>query len=941
MKNKEEKMQNIKDNILKEYMSLQLQYVEFTLYIENEIKNALIENGIKYQSISSRVKSYDSLTNKLTDKMINVIHKDIKKLNDLSGVRVIFYDETELKRFSGIIYDKFNIVNYKISEDIMQYDGTNITISLKKTINKFKDFLCEIQLTTVLSHAMNEFGHNIIYKDIDELQAKDAKEYDKIKSIFLKVREDVYKVISSMEFINQRVKSIKMGARNLELILDDKFIDEIKSIDSLNDLESIINRMIEIIPLINENEDNCRAIYESSIIYTIVSKFSKLPHESAMLLNYDTFEYKYDKMLEFLRSYKYLWIHDFKRIIVELYEIALNNQLLNKFDDFIEKLLISDKVESEKSKSGYSIHEMIFCLILDSELDDCIKLILSKHFCNLDYHYCEEAGMNQVSFIRKRLCPNNNYINKIYEVIKVVLHIFSTNESQHNNALQSLISINYELENNSKIFKRNTIYDYFYLQYDDIDVYSKNKLYNSVGNRNNSILKKSDFYKKLKSDRLQILFAMLFGFSIIDVPSMKYNEKEEFREKYLNKYIDSFDKSRVEDILSILDIIDKDEIKQMNLYNAGIFLIRVGLIKNYGKRILKKKWNEFIMLGIIDSDANYKYKIENEQMASSLVDAMLLTSKTNIKLLDNLISFSESSHIEALEIKIMKIIINNGVLVNNAKYKCYLINKLKIYNDNENGILGEILYNFNTEKLIISLYEYEEICIILENLRFCEFNRFDEFFLSYLFEKYPDDIRMLIRKKLNDHPNTNLDNTFNYSNLTSCSNFDEERYNNIVLCFELLKQNNYYKISNYIHFLTGGYNEKIEKDIIKYLKEKNDYANYEIAIDMCRMFDVSISCWKICEHIISNIDENDQMINEIDCIMFNTGVVTGEYGIANAFNEKYLFFSGLKSKNKKVEKFVNTEKKRFKNLYQEEKNKRDKKAITAENTYNLEKGNNM
>ena len=65
----------------------------------------------------------------------------------------------------------------------MKYDGTNITISLKKDVNKFKGMLCEIQLTTVLSHAMNEFGHNILYKDVDELQSKDVKEYERIKNI--------------------------------------------------------------------------------------------------------------------------------------------------------------------------------------------------------------------------------------------------------------------------------------------------------------------------------------------------------------------------------------------------------------------------------------------------------------------------------------------------------------------------------------------------------------------------------------------------------------------------------------------------------------------------------------------------------------------------------------------------------------------------------------
>ena len=210
-----EKLEQIKEKMLKDYLSLQLSYVEFTSYVENKIKNILIENGIKYQSISSRVKTYDSLEKKLTQNIINGAHKNIKELSDLSGVRVIFYDEEELKKFNNILYDEFNIEKNRPSEDIMKYDGTNITLSLKKNISKFKGLLCEVQLTTVLSHAMNEFGHNIVYKDTNELDSKDSKEYENIKAIFSEVREDILKIMGKLEFINHRVYSIKSGAKNI------------------------------------------------------------------------------------------------------------------------------------------------------------------------------------------------------------------------------------------------------------------------------------------------------------------------------------------------------------------------------------------------------------------------------------------------------------------------------------------------------------------------------------------------------------------------------------------------------------------------------------------------------------------------------------------------------------------------------------------------------
>ena len=49
------KLKEVKDKMLKEYLSSQLLYVEFTSYIENKIKNILIENGIKYQSLTTKI----------------------------------------------------------------------------------------------------------------------------------------------------------------------------------------------------------------------------------------------------------------------------------------------------------------------------------------------------------------------------------------------------------------------------------------------------------------------------------------------------------------------------------------------------------------------------------------------------------------------------------------------------------------------------------------------------------------------------------------------------------------------------------------------------------------------------------------------------------------------------------------------------------------------
>ena len=596
--------------------------------------------------------------------------------------------------------------------------------------------------------------------------------------------------------------------------------------------------------------------------------------------------------------------------------------------------MVSDKVDSSSGYGNYNIHEIVYSLIFDKEIDEYVRIKLIEYFCDINYSYCKEVGRNKISFINSKVNPNDNYKTKIYKSIDELLDIFLNNNSKV--ALNALININYNIEKNVDIFDYNPIYEFFYKNYDKIDIFSKNELYKSVGAWKNTALKDSKFYKKLKVDTVQKLYAMLFNYFVDEIPRAKYNEKEEYRKNYLDKYIKNFKDDNIKEIIAILDIMDNEEDCNSNIFNVGRFLIDIGSLKEYGKKIIKLKWNEYIFLGIVKQYENYKYTIEDVQKADKLIQAMLITYNINIKLLNKTIKFAEKIKNEKLILNILKLIVNNNDLVNNIKYRKHLLNKVKEYNMVNKGIMGELLYNPHTEKKIIEEYSYNDLKLLIDNFRYSEFNKLDEFFLNDLFEKYPNDLRMLLRYKITDNPNTNLYNSYSHINLTDCSNYNDERFNNLSLCMELLEKNEYYKISNYIHYLIGYYNDELKNDILKYLNENDNYKTYTNVINLCKILDASTSCWEIFEFIISRVDENDKILNEIDCLLFNTGVLSGEYGIASSFNNKYLFFESLRSKNPKVKKFVNKEIKRFKTLYQVEKNKRDKSIIIDETKYKLE-----
>ncbi len=922
-----------KEDMLKDYLSFQLMYVDFTNYVENKIKNLLIENNIKYQSISSRVKSYDSLDKKLTEQMIDGISRNIKNLNDLSGVRVIFYDEAELNKFASLISSCFKIEKYKPSDDIMKYDGTNITISLNKIINKFNGMKCEIQLTTLMSHAINEFGHDIIYKGADELKSKDIDEYNVIEEIFKEVRNNVLNIYASLEVINRRVQSIKDGAKNVELILSDEVINNLNNSKSFSDVETIMQKMVDIIPLVNKDPDKYKQINNLGIISKIVNKFSELPHEDAIFLSYDNYEYKYTKLLEFLQSYKYLWIDDFNYVIVKLYDISKANNIVNRFDKFVENLLNTDKAESVKGYAYYNIHEKVFPLISNDNIDNHIRLKLAECYCDLRFNYCKEVGMDKVSFVNGKLKISDEYKQRIYQVISIMLNMLLTNYSEE--VLKAIININYCLESDPEVFKVNPVYSFFYKHYDKINIYSKNKLYDSLCIRKKSQFKESSLYKKIKEDNVQMIFAFLFNHHIEDPIDGKYEEKEEYRINYLSNFITDFNDDNVNDVLLLLKNLNMADSNSINIHLGGKYLFKIGYETKYGKKLLSKLWNEYVFIGVIKRDKKYFSDIKNSDIAIKVIKAMNMIDETDEKLLEALISLAKKLDNEEMEFELLRLIVNNPSLNCTDKYKKYFLDKVKLYNKLSKGIIGSLLLNYKSQESIIDKYKKSEINILLNNYKYCDFNQFDDLFLNDLFMKYPDSLRKIFKWKAINYPQRDLFNSYNFCNLSNCTNFDKELSNNLSLCVEIMKNKNHYYKSNYIRYLLGDFNENLEKVIINYLKQSVDVNDYSAIVRICRIFDVSLSCWNIYEAIISKLEFDDKLLDEIDCNLFS-GVFSGEDGLANSFYEKYNFFKGLKSKDARVMRFAKREVENYNILYHDEKNKQDKNKITKETKYKLE-----
>ena len=204
------------DKIIISYNDNKSLYEEFCMTMQNLLIQLLDNNGYKYQ-IAHRIKSPDSLAKKIQTKWKE--GKECKKLvdiHDLAGIRIVFYLESDKRRFISDLYKELTPKNLKLEERHKEkgYRATHVIVSFgeKRLIlgeyKKFKGMKCEIQLTSALYHAWSEIEHDIFYKN-DFSHIKQKSEMNKLKKdLENTMTKYIEKASSSFENVAKRVKEI-------------------------------------------------------------------------------------------------------------------------------------------------------------------------------------------------------------------------------------------------------------------------------------------------------------------------------------------------------------------------------------------------------------------------------------------------------------------------------------------------------------------------------------------------------------------------------------------------------------------------------------------------------------------------------------------------------------------------------------------------------------
>lgn len=162
------------EKILDEFVQVKPDFVEYCDKVYNLIRSILKSNLVNVHQVTSRVKEFDSLKNKIESKAGK--YTRLSDITDIVGVRIITYFEDEVDIISQIIEQEFHVdhknsVDKRILEvNTFGYKSLHYVVSLSESRNKLPEYQtyslykAEIQIRSILQHSWAEIEHDLGYK---------------------------------------------------------------------------------------------------------------------------------------------------------------------------------------------------------------------------------------------------------------------------------------------------------------------------------------------------------------------------------------------------------------------------------------------------------------------------------------------------------------------------------------------------------------------------------------------------------------------------------------------------------------------------------------------------------------------------------------------------------------------------------------------------------
>ena len=531
------------EELLNQYLNLQLKYVDFEKYIKNKIENLIIENKIKYQNLTSRVKDLNSLKLKLMNnpKILKQLDNNIQNLNDLCGIRIVLYDNTQFDFIYNIINENFNIVY--CTNQRFDYNANNITVKLKSEI--YNNFKCEIQLVTVMSHNLIEIGHDIFYKDLNKLKEKDEIEYNELKKEYQNCLDSVYELETRIDTLKKRKENILQNYELLDKILSTKYINNITNNESMNLFYRVCNDIKSIAPYLSRKEDQVKKFYDKEIITKLANSILKIKKNDTIFSE----EFIFENFLDVLNTYYNLWIDDADKVLGVLIEYisSKNNERIEKcFYNMIKNIINLDI----RNKSWNSFNKIKKWILQDTE-QDYYRIKMINSIVQNCLEYSDYIDSTTINLTRKELVYNENGKEIILELFSYACDLFIKNQKQE--IYKEIINLTYKFE-----FLANEILNIFYNNYERIHDYYRYDLIRKIYYSFKEIVLDSKYFEKIKEDEFYSVWKYIcYDYFDEEIERKNRNQIEQKGKRVVNKYIRDINKVPQKEIIRIIKNYNK------------------------------------------------------------------------------------------------------------------------------------------------------------------------------------------------------------------------------------------------------------------------------------------------------------------------------------------------------------------------------------------------
>lgn len=218
--------------IAQRYKELSNKYEKLGLNISQALELLLKENDISYLSINYRVKESTSFIGKIERKNYQ---NPLDEIEDICGVRVICYYQSDVEKIKEIIKAEFDIIENKNKVETLEfnqfgYRSMHFILKIKQqwlntpNYRGLENLKTELQIRTVLMHAWAEIEHKLAYKSESQIPKNFRRKLSRISAKLEESDEQFEEIKNQIEhnknFLIESAKESQTFLNGTEFNLD-------------------------------------------------------------------------------------------------------------------------------------------------------------------------------------------------------------------------------------------------------------------------------------------------------------------------------------------------------------------------------------------------------------------------------------------------------------------------------------------------------------------------------------------------------------------------------------------------------------------------------------------------------------------------------------------------------------------------------------------------